>query len=95
MNDSELIKLFKEYNRLDSDEDALLSEMLLQTKDYIIGAVGFCDTSMPRVRRLILSLMHDFYDQRGYATDKVREPSYTSKSLMLQLRAEGCDLDEH
>lgn len=89
MTDLELIELFKEYNRLDGDEeDTLLTEMLLQVKDYIVGSIGACDCQSPRVRRLILSLMHDFYSQRGYVVDKAVEPSFTSRSIMCQLQGE-------
>lgn len=91
MTNEEYLALFKSYNRLDflsEDDENELLWMIETAKEYIEGAIGEFDDTSKRVQRLVLSLTHDFYSQRGYTQDKEYKKSCISKSIIRQLQLE-------
>ena len=85
----------KEYLRVDgTEEDALIGVMMAAAADFIVGAVGKFDESMPKAKMLYLAAVQDMFDNRqlvavsstGYSASQYYRNMV--ESLIRQLQTE-------
>lgn len=81
----------KAYLRIDTDEDDIIIETMMQaTEQYITDSVGFYDEENPKIKMLYWLIMQDFYENRALAvkeSDKQRL-SHVVSTIVMQLQTE-------
>lgn len=80
----------KGFLKVDFDDDDNFINLLMEVaKEYVVGAIGYCDESKARVRILELVIIDELYHKRELTVEKAgTQAQYTIRSIINQLSFE-------
>lgn len=87
------LKFVKGFLKVDFDDDDEYIKLLINVAtEYVTASIGYCDTSIARVKLLMLVIITELYENRQFTVDKASQKvQYTIRSLITQLQLEGID----